>query len=238
MADILIFLPTYNEKENLEKLIETILEIPLSIKVLVVDDQSPDGTGDIAQKLSDKLSEEKVSVIHRPPPRGRGRAGIDGFRIGSESECKYIIEMDADFSHQPQDIPRLIEAMEQSDVVLGSRYVKGGKIKGWGLYRVINSAVANLLSRVILGLKTKDCTSGFRCFKREVLASLDWDKMISVGPSIVEEILYKVVKQKKWKISEIPITFIDRTEGTSKVGILLILKWIQNLIQVRFQSNA
>ena len=234
--NILVFLPTYNEKENISSIIEEILSSDLPVGILVVDDQSPDGTGEIVEELTQKYSQ--VDIIHRPPPRGRGRGGIDGLKYASNQPVEYIIEMDADFSHHPKYIPMLVDACKNGDVVIGSRYVKGGGVEGWGLNRKINSAVANLISKILFGFKVKDSTSGYRCYKREVLASLDWNNMISVGPSIVEEVLYKIVRQKKWKVVEIPIIFKDRTEGKSKISLIWILRWIRNLLEVRLQKQS
>ncbi|MCX7918172.1 MAG: polyprenol monophosphomannose synthase [bacterium] len=229
-----VFIPTYNEKDNLRPLVEQILQLKLDIQILIVDDQSPDGT----DKIADELAAEypgRVKVLHRGPPRGRGYAGIAGFQYAANLDTDVIIEMDGDLSHQPIFIPDFLDAIQDADVVIGSRYIQGGDVVGWSWHRKLNSWVANHVSRWILGLKFADCTSGFRAFRKEVVQSLPWESMISPGPSIVEEILYYCVK-KKYRIREIPITFINREQGKSKVSLKLILRWIISLLRVRFRS--
>ena len=232
---ILVFLPTYNEKGNLDRLGEQILSMGPEYSLLIVDDQSPDGTGEIADQLA-KEHPGRVEVIHRAPPRGRGLAGRDGLRRASETDGDIIVEMDADFSHRPEDIPKLIEAIQDADVVLGSRYMPGGSTEGFGPRRRLNSRVAGLLSRLALGLRYSDPTSGFRAFRREALASLPWDRFLSDGPSIVGETLY-ALRKRGYRIAEVPIIFVERRVGESKISPKLILKWIFNLIRIRLNSH-
>jgi dolichol-phosphate mannosyltransferase len=211
MARALVFLPTYNEADSIKDLIGRILEIHPEGGVLVVDDLSPDGTGRIVDEMA--ALDSRIQVVHRQGPRGRGYAGIAGLRLaGASTGFSHVIEMDADGSHDPCYIPNLLTAARDADVVLGSRYVPGGGVLGWGWFRVLNSAVANCAARLILGLPYHDATSGYRCFKRETLADLPWDSMISNNPSIVEEILVHLHRRKR-RIIEIPIVFTDRTVG-------------------------
>ena len=231
MARALVFLPTYNEAEKIRGLIERILEVHPEGGVLVVDDLSPDGTGRIVDEMASV--DPRIRVLHRQGPRGRGYAGIAGLKLAGEStEFSHVIEMDADGSHDPKYIPILLTACEEADVVLGSRYVPGGGVEGWGWFRVLNSAVANRAARFILGLPYRDATSGYRCFKREVLASLPWDRMISNNPSIVEEILAHL-HRRGIRIVELPIVFTDRTVGRSKFSVRLVGRWLRNLWSVR-----
>lgn len=232
---ILVFLPTYNERGNLEPLAEQLLSLSPEISLLIVDDQSPDGTGEIADTLA-RTHPGRVEVQHRPPPRGRGLAGRDGLRRAAETDCDIVIEMDADLSHRPEDIPKLIEALEQADVVLGSRYIPGGGTEGFGFRRRLSSHVAGLLSKWVLGLDYSDPTSGFRAFRREALAALPWDRFISDGPTIVEETLY-ALRKRGYRIAEVPILFVERRVGESKISPGLVIKWIINLLRVRLNRH-
>jgi len=226
-----VFLPTYNERDNIKAVIDAILRVLPEGEVLVVDDLSPDGTGELVEEMG--RSDGRIHVVHRGGRRGRGLAGIEGLRLaGGRNDIDYVIEMDADGSHDPQIIPRLVEEAADADLVLGSRYVEGGKVIGWGWFRRLNSAIANRVARLLLGLPQRDATSGFRCFRRSVLAALPWERMISDNPSIVEEILFHV-HRRGYRIREFPITFVDRTEGKSKFSVRLVGKWIRNLVRVR-----
>ncbi len=229
-----VFIPTYNEKENIESLIREILKFPEGFHVLIVDDLSPDGTGDIADRLA-KENPGRVKVIHRQGQRGRGPAGIVGFQEAIKQGADVVIEMDADFSHQPQYLPEFVKAMTYADVVIGSRYIQGGKVEGWAWNRKLNSWVSRTLARLVLGLKFHDNNSGYRAFRKEVLQSLPWDKFISPGPSILQEMMWHALKiNPQLHVKEIPITFIDRTVGTSKVSLSVILKWLKSLLKIRF----
>jgi glycosyltransferase involved in cell wall biosynthesis len=237
-GSILLILPTYNERENLESLAAEILglEIP-GLEILVVDDQSPDGTGEIASRLA--AEEPSVHVIHRNPPRGRGLAGIEGFIRARDQGYDYAIEMDADFSHPPRYIPVLLALFEVScppiDLAIGSRYVPGGRIEGWPRWRHWNSAVANWVAKTTLGLKARDCTSGYRCFTKRALQSIPWESLSATGPAIVEEILYHFEKAGLLH-GEIPITFVERKRGSSKVTPMTILRWIGELVRFRWRA--
>jgi dolichol-phosphate mannosyltransferase len=232
---ILVFLPTYNERGNLEPLAEQLLSLSPEVSLLIVDDQSPDGTGEAADTLA-RTHPGRVEVIHRSPPRGRGLAGRDGLRRASETDCDIVVEMDADFSHRPGDIPKLLKALEQADVVLGSRYMPGGGVEGFSLRRRLNSRMAGLLSKWMLELDYSDSTSGFRAFRREALAALPWDRFISDGPTIVEETLYALQK-RGYRIVEVPILFVERRVGESKISPGLVIQWIINLIRVRLNRR-
>lgn len=235
---IMAMVPTYNERENIEKLIDAILGHGENYSVMVVDDLSPDGTGGLVDRKAEEYP-GRVDAFHRDGPRGRGSAGIAGFmRAAEKKDIDVVVEMDADFSHDPKDLPRFLEAIADCDIVIGSRYVKGGKVEGWGMNRVINSFLANKLTQLILGLwRYKDCTSGYRAFRREVLEKLNWKHMFSTNPSIVEEILYACHK-RKFRIREIPITFVDRTRGKSKISLGIIAKCFLNLFRIRFRGSA
>ncbi|MCA9446022.1 MAG: polyprenol monophosphomannose synthase [Candidatus Omnitrophica bacterium] len=231
---ILVILPTYNERENLKKLVHEIRDLKIEgLEILVVDDQSPDGTWAVADQLASDFKD--VHVIHRKPPRGRGLAGIEGFIWARDQGYDLTFEMDADFSHPPRFIPDLLAPFDEDsglDLVIGSRYVPGGKIEGWPMWRHWNSAVANRMAKTVLGLSPKDCTSGYRCFSKRALAALAWEKMIATGPVIVEEILYHF-EQSDLQFTEVPITFVERVEGVSKVNVGTILRWIKELGRIK-----
>lgn len=220
---VVVMIPTYNERENIEELIRAILDLPLDVDltVLVVDDNSPDGTGEIVHSLSEK--DQRVQALIRKKRRGRGAAGIDGFKAALALNPDFIIEMDGDFSHQPRFIPRLLSAAETYDLVLGSRFVKDGKdIDRNIIRRFITFLVRNFIRRTFR-IPYRDVTSGFRCFQRMVLEKIDLEDMISVGPSIVLEVLYKAFLLK-FKIGEVPITFVDRKKGRTKLSFLTLLE--------------
>jgi dolichol-phosphate mannosyltransferase len=214
-----VCLPTYNERENLEKLVRALGRH--GVEVLVIDDGSPDGTGEIADRLAAELG--YVSVLHRPQKEGIGRAYIAGFHRVLAGDSELVLEMDCDFSHDPADVPRLIAACEQgADLALGSRYVPGGGTRNWGLARRVISWGGSFYARALLGVKVRDLTGGFKCFRRAVLESLDLEGIESKGYAFQVETTYRALR-KGFRIQEVPITFADRTEGTSKMsrGIFL-----------------
>ena len=227
-------IPTYNEKGNIGRLIEDILALKITdedIHILVVDDNSPDGTSKTVSEIATKNS--RVRLITRTKQRGRGSAGIDGFRDALASGANYIIEMDADFSHHPHFIPALIEAADAgADVVLGSRFIKGGADKDRGAYRQVITKMAGIYVRTLLQLKTRDVSSGYRCFRREALEQIDLENLISTGPSIVLEILFKCV-MKGMKITEVPIVFIDRRQGETKLNWITLLETLVMVLRLR-----
>jgi dolichol-phosphate mannosyltransferase len=210
----LVIIPTYNERRNLEHLVRELLNIP-HVHVLVVDDGSPDGTGAIADELATE-SQGRVSVRHRRGPRGLGRAYLEGIRLALETDADVICQMDADRSHQPTDLPGMLEAAQHADVVIGSRYVSGGRIVGWPLRRRVLSASANQYIRSICSLAIHDCTSGFRCWRRNALAALPLDRMDAEGYAFLVELIWEAV-QIGCSIVEVPITFVERRHGASKL---------------------
>ncbi|MBI2653397.1 polyprenol monophosphomannose synthase [Candidatus Woesearchaeota archaeon] len=212
-----IMIPTYNEKENIKNLIDKILQLKIkNSHIVVVDDNSPDGTWKIVQKISKK--NKNVHLLLRKKDKGRGAAGREGFIYCLKHGADVVVEMDADFSHNPKYIPLMVKELENADVVLGSRQLKESKEIGRGLFRRFVTWGANLYIRLMLGIKVKDCNSGFRCFKRKVLGKINVQNLESKGPAIVQEVLFKA-HLKGFKIKEIPITFVDRTKGKSKLGI-------------------
>jgi len=222
MADILIVIPTYDEKDNIEKLIGEIFKYAPGAEALIVDDNSPDGTGDIADRIAS--ADKRVSVIHRMRDKGRGAAGAEGFKAAVKREgVSYIMEMDADFSHDPKHIPDFLKEITHNDIVIGSRFVKGGADTERDFLRRLLSKVVNFLIRSYLGLGVRDCSSGYRCFKKEVIAQLNLDSLISKGPAILEETLY-IAHLKKYKIKEIPILFKNRYKNKTKLNFIKLLK--------------
>lgn len=217
----LVVIPTYNERENIEPLIREILALKIEgLEILVVDDNSEDKTGEIVEELSKSL--KGVKIIHRCGKRGRGLAGIDGFKYGINRGYDYIMEMDGDFSHSPKYIPDFLMAIVDCDLVIGSRYVKaGGEYKRLFIRKVI-SRLANFFLKIILAFKVLDCSSGFRLFKREALCDVDVEHLSSKGPWILTEILYKC-HQKRHRIKEIPIVFKERERGASKLNGQILL---------------
>ncbi|MFT4704652.1 MAG: dolichol-phosphate mannosyltransferase [Bradymonadia bacterium] len=211
----LIIVPTFNERENLENIIAAIHDVVPHVNILVVDDGSPDGTGDIADKLS--LSDDRIHVLHREGKLGLGTAYIAGFRYALERDFERVFEMDADFSHDPKYLPVMLEAAEAHDLVIGSRYVDGGGTENWGLSRRLISRGGGLYARTILGVKIQDLTAGFMCYRRETLEAIDIDDVSSTGYVFQVELKYRVYKLGK-SIKEIPIVFPDRVAGVSKMS--------------------
>ena len=212
-----VMIPTYNERENIKKLIDGILKLKIkNLHIVVADDNSPDGTWKIVQQISRK--NKNVHILLRKKDKGRGAAGRDGFIYCLKHGADAIVEMDADMSHDPEYIPSMLKELKNADLVLGSRRVKGSKEIGRSWFRILVTYFANLYIRLMLGLKVKDCNSGFRCFKRKVLEGINAKNLESKGPSIVQEVLFKA-HLKGFKIKEMPITFVNRTKGRSKLGI-------------------
>jgi len=212
-----VMIPTYNEKENIKNLIDEILKLKIKdLHVVVADDNSPDGTWRIVQEISRK--NKNVHLLLRKKDKGRGAAGKDGFIYCLKHGADIIVEMDADLSHDPKYIPTMVKELENADLVLGSRRVEGSKEIGRSLFRRFVTLGANLYIRLLLGLKVKDCNSGFRCFRREVLEKINLQNLKSKGPAIVQEVLFKA-HLRGFRIKEIPITFVNRTKGHSKLGI-------------------
>lgn len=212
----MIVIPTYNEKANLPVLIEEIFKHQIPFSILIVDDNSPDGTGLIADELA-KQYPDRVHVIHRAGKMGLGSAYIEGFKYALKWGADYIFEMDADFSHDPRYLPDFIEKIKDYDVIVGSRYVNGISVINWPLSRLVLSLIASQYVRLITGLKLTDTTAGYKCFSRKVLETIDLDAVYSNGYSFQIEMNYRTTKLG-FKIGEIPIIFVDRHSGTSKMS--------------------
>ena len=218
--EALICVPTYNERDNIERLIGKLLALPQNLDVLVIDDNSPDGTGELVDAIAAK--EPRVHVIHRPGKLGLGGAYIKGFQWAlSETDTKYVFEMDADFSHDPAAVPEFFERIKEADLVIGSRYCNGITVMNWPLSRLILSVGANIYSRIVTGLPLHDATGGFKCFRREVLEALPLDRIRSDGYSFQIEMNYHTWK-RGFRIVEMPITFTDRLVGQSKMSKKII----------------
>jgi dolichol-phosphate mannosyltransferase len=227
----LVIIPTYNEIENVSKMIETVLELPEQVDILIVDDNSPDGTGIQVKEII--KARDKVHLIERSGKLGLGTAYIEGFKFAISKEYDYIIEMDCDFSHDPKDISRLLKEIDNYDLVIGSRYIQGVNVVNWPLKRLILSMGASLYTRIITGMPLKDATSGFKCFRKEVIKSIDLDKIHSNGYSFQIEMHYKTWK-KKFRIKEMPIIFTDRIDGHSKMGKAIVREAIFMVWKLRF----
>jgi dolichol-phosphate mannosyltransferase len=228
-----VCLPTYNEAENLEKMVRALG--PHDVGVLVIDDGSPDGTGEIADRLAAEL--DYVEVLHRAHKEGIGRAYIAGFEHVLAGDSELILEMDCDFSHDPADVPRLIAACEAgADLALGSRYVPGGGTRNWGLVRRVISWGGSFYARVLLGVRIRDLTGGFKCFRRRVLETLDLDAIESKGYAFQIETTYRALRQG-FRVEEIPIVFVDRTEGTSKMSRSIVVEAMLKVPLLRFTAR-
>lgn len=231
----LIAVPTYNEKENLPVLLARLMELPEAVHVLVVDDGSPDGTGDIAQEWSLR-PEGRVHVLRRAGKQGLGSAYIAAFRWALERDYELVFEMDADFSHDPKYVPDMLEAAADADLVIGSRYVTGVNVVNWPMQRLLLSWFANLYARFVTGLPVHDCTGGFKCFRRQALAAIDFSRIASGGYSFQVEMNYKVWK-KGFRIKEVPIVFVDRFAGTSKMSGSIIGEALFLVLRLRLGSH-
>lgn len=222
MSDTIIVVPTYNEKDNIRKLIEEIFRYAPGSDVLVVDDNSPDGTGIIVDRIA--AGDKRVSVLHRMSGKGRGLAGIAGFKEAISKEgIRYVMEMDADLSHDPIYISDFLEKIKDNDIVIGSRFISGGGDTERNFFRRLLSRSVNYLIKNYFGLNVNDCSSGYRCFKKEVLASIKYGSLISKGPAIVEEILY-ISYLKKYRIAEIPIVFKKRHKNKTKLNFIKLFR--------------
>ena len=231
----LVIIPTYNEKENIQKIIKAVMSLDVNFDVLVVDDGSPDGTAKLVMEMQ-SVFPGRVNLLERKGKSGLGTAYIDGFRWGLQRHYQYFFEMDADFSHNPQDLPALYRAcMDQGDVSVGSRYVKGGRVQNWPIDRILLSYGASLYTRAITWMPVKDPTAGFVCYKRRVLEEMDLDKIRFVGYAFQIEMKFAAMTLG-FKIVEVPITFVDRVEGTSKMSLKIIREAILGVLQMRFKS--
>src|SRR5690242_17680909 len=228
-----VCLPTYNERENLEPMVRALA--PHGVDVLVIDDNSPDGTGEIADRLASELP--WVEVLHRPSKEGLGRAYVDGFRRVLAGGAELVLEMDCDFSHNPADVPRLIAAVEEgADLALGSRYVEGGGATNWGLVRRLISRGASIYTRALL-MPIHDSTGGFKCYRRRVLESIELDEIDAAGYVFQIETTYRTLR-KGFRVVEVPITFVDRREGQSKMSRAIVLEAVWKVPWLRFNALA
>ena len=234
---ILICLPTYNERENLESMVRALGGLGLDgLEVLVIDDSSPDGTGEIADRLAGELL--WVHVQHRERQEGLGPAYLAGFRRALELDADLVFEMDCDFSHDPADVPRLVQAAEDADLVLGSRYVPGGGTRNWGLVRRFISRGGSLYAQALLQLGIRDLTGGFKCYRRSVLETIDLDAISSLGYAFQIETTYRALRAG-FRVVEVPITFADREVGGSKMSKAIVLEaiWKVPVLRVRALSG-
>jgi dolichol-phosphate mannosyltransferase len=226
----IVCLPTYNERENLERMVRALAEHDVS--VLVIDDDSPDGTGDLADRLAGELAH--VEVLHRPRKEGLGPAYLAGFRRALAEGADLVLEMDCDFSHDPDDVPRLMNASEDADLVLGSRYVPGGSVANWGAVRRAVSAGGSLYARMLLGVGVRDLTGGFKCYRREVLEAIELEAISSRGYAFQIETTYRALRAG-FRVVEVPIAFVDREAGGSKMSRAIVLEavWRVPLLRLR-----
>lgn len=228
-----VVIPTYNEAQNVERLIPEIFKHVPQIHILFVDDNSPDGTADIIKKQMEQ--NPNVHLLQRSEKNGLGRAYIDGFKVALDMGFEYIFEMDADFSHDPKELPNFLKEMDEYDLVIGSRYIKGVNVINWPLKRLLLSYFANVYTRVITGIPIRDCTGGFKCFRRQVLEAIDFRRIKSNGYAFQIELNYKAWK-KGFRIKEIPIIFVDRVYGESKLSRRIMWEAVFLVWKLRFLS--
>ncbi len=228
----LVIIPTYNEAENIQKLIQEIFNYLPQTDILIIDDNSPDGTGKIADALS--AADLRIRVIHRPKKMGMGNAYNRGFRYAIEKGYDVLFEMDADFSHKPEDLPRLLEGLQDNGLVIGSRYIDGGGTVNWGLLRRFVSKGGNLYSRFMLGLNVTDMTAGFRCYNVSALKKINLDRVRSNGYGFQVEMSYRI-KEAGFNIKEIPIIFEDRRAGQSKMSNGIVIEAFIRVLMIRLK---
>jgi len=227
-----VCLPTYNELENLEPMLRALGD--KNVHVLVIDDNSPDGTGELADRLAAEL--DYVEVLHRERKEGLGPAYLAGFRQALSGDAQLVLEMDCDFSHDPNDVPRLIAAVaDGADVALGSRYVPGGGVRNWGLLRRVISAGGSLYARVVLGVQVRDLTGGFKCYRRSVLETIELDSIHSKGYAFQIETTYRALRAG-FEVVEVPITFADREVGGSKMSKGIVVEAIWKVPRLRLAA--
>ncbi len=236
MTKNLVIIPTYNEIENIEKMIRKVFSLPTDFTLLIVDDGSPDGTANKVKELQKEFA-GKLFLEERAGKLGLGTAYIHGFRWALARDFEYIFEMDCDFSHNPNDLIRLLDACKNgADVAVGSRYVKGGNVSNWDMKRILLSYFASLYVRLVLWFNVKDTTAGFVCYKRKVLETIDLDRIKFMGYAFQIEMKYSAYK-KGFKIAEIPITFVDRIEGVSKMSTKIFKEAFWGVFQIRFAKR-
>lgn len=229
----LVIIPTYNEMENIPKLLPIVLSQDDSINILIVDDNSQDGTAQYV--IEQQNSNPRLHLLQREKKLGLGTAYIAGFRYALANEYDFIFEMDADFSHNPEEIPNFLKAIKENDLVLGSRYIDGVRVLNWPMRRLLLSFFASVYTRMITGMPVRDATGGFKCFRRKILESIDLDKVQSNGYSFQIEMTFKAFK-KGFKIKEIPIVFMDRVKGTSKMSKKIVYEAVFMVWKLRLRS--
>ncbi len=229
----LVVTPTYDEADNIERFIGDVLSQDPDIEILVVDDNSPDGTGDLVQKMMD--SNRRIHLIRRPRKMGLGTAYVEGFKYAIARSFDYIFEMDADFSHNPEEIPLMLKRMETNDLTIGSRYTDGVRVVNWPIRRLILSYAANLYTRVITGMSVKDATGGFKCFRRKILETINLDNVHSNGYAFQIEMNFKAWA-KGFVLCEHPIIFVDRRSGVSKMSKKIVYEAVFMVWKLKFQQ--
>jgi dolichol-phosphate mannosyltransferase len=235
MGPVWLVLPTFNEAENIEAFVAAAqANLPASAQILIVDDNSPDGTGEIAERLASRS--EGIEVLHRPRKEGLGPAYVAGFRRALAGGAGLVLEMDADFSHDPAYLPRLLAAAERADVVLGSRYVEGGGVSEWSALRRAVSRGGGIYARLALGVDVRDLTGGFKCFRREVLEAIDLGSIQSRGYAFQVEMTYRALR-RGFKVVEVPIVFRDRRAGSSKMGLAIAAEAAWRVPALRFRRS-
>jgi len=233
-SDKIVIIPTYNEKENIEKIIRAVKSQPVAFDILIIDDGSPDGTADIVKNLQKEFN-NSLFILERKGKLGLGTAYITGFKWAVENNYEYIVEMDADFSHNPNDLPRLYKACEEgADLAIGSRYCNGISVINWPIGRVIMSYYASTYVRKVLGMKIFDTTAGFKCYRRQVLDTIDFSRIKMKGYGFQIEMKYNTYKLG-FKIKEVPIIFVDRTEGTSKMSSGIFGEAFWGVLKMRYR---
>jgi len=238
MNEALIIIPTYNEIENIEIILQKTFALELSLDILIVDDNSPDKTFTKVQELINAdVYNARLSLIVREKKEGLGKAYIEGFQYALKKEYKYIIEMDADLSHDPKYIHSFLQNIKENDLVIGSRYVEGGGVVNWGFVRKLISFGGSLYSRILLGIDIRDVTGGYKCFKREVLESIDLDNLITTGYAFQIEMNYRTALMG-YKIKEVPIIFEDRVAGKSKMSKKIFIEALLKVVVLRMHKKA
>jgi dolichol-phosphate mannosyltransferase len=233
MARSLVIIPTYNEAENIARLLPEVLSQDPDVEVLVIDDNSPDGTAVLVKEMMKK--DQRVHILERPGKMGLGTAYVRGFKYAIENRYDFVFEMDADFSHSPQEIPNFLKKIQESDLVLGSRYINGVRVLNWPMSRLLLSYFASIYTQIVTGLPVKDATGGFKCFRRHVLEAINLDEVKSNGYAFQIEMSFKAWR-KGFRVSEIPIVFLDRRVGVSKMSRKIVYEAVFMLWMLRFRS--
>jgi dolichol-phosphate mannosyltransferase len=233
MKRCLVIIPTYNEADNVQQLLPTVLKFGSYFNVLIVDDNSPDGTAKLVKDM--QKTEPRIHLLERPGKMGLGTAYVAGFKFALANGFDYVFEMDADFSHDPEMLPKLLEKAEDYDLVIGSRYIEGVNVVNWPMKRLLLSYFANLYTRVITGMPVRDATGGFKCFKRKVLESIDLDAIHSNGYAFQIEMNFKTWR-KGFRVCEIPIVFVDRRIGVSKMSKHIVYEAVWMVWRLKFRS--